>query len=433
MRLLNATTYTFREFRQRESRPQYAILSHRWFDEEITYATLNPSELQDGDSRSPQLDKIRNTCHVAREERLEWVWIDSCCINKDSSEELNRSINSMFKWYQEAAICYTYLSDVVALGQKMATFKRKGSEKDSEWFERGWTLQELLAPREVKFFDMNWVFMGRRADLAAKIESVTGIEACFLDGSEAFRTASIATRLSWQAARKTTEEEDMAYSLLGILGVSLVPTYGDGKQSFLKLQQELLKSHRDESIFAWTIPGQHLPKHDRHWAQGQWGLLAPWIDCFQNSRDVVITGKMQDRPAGGIEPIAGGVKFPMPMGELDHTPWYFPFSAFLPPFLGPFIWLGVKKYRHKHRQEWSLTLNCRKKDRFGELKSVQVFLCRDSRGDEFWRRCRCGDLGLTNRRPPTQLNGKTMTKDITIIQPTGVWWPVETEPSASRH
>ncbi|KAE8441223.1 hypothetical protein EG329_005623 [Mollisiaceae sp. DMI_Dod_QoI] len=431
MRLLNATTYTFREFRQRESRPRYAILSHRWFDEEITYATLNFSELQDSDSRSPQIDKIRNTCRVAREEKLEWVWIDSCCINKDSSEELNRSINSMFKWYQEAEICYAYLSDVVSLGQEMATFKRSGSEKDSEWFERGWTLQELLAPREVKFFDMKWVFLGKRADLATKIESVTGIEARFLDGSEAFRTASIATRLSWQATRKTTEEEDMAYSLLGILGVSLVPTYGEGKQSFMKLQQELLKSYRDESIFAWTIMGQGLPRHDRPWAQDQWGLLAPWIDCFKNSRDV-FTGEMLERPAGGIERIAGGVKFPMPIGEFNYEPWYALLSSLLPPLVGAYIWWGVKAYRHKHQQEWSLSLNCRKKDRSGEFKWIQVFLCRDSHGDEFWRRCRCGDLGLTNRRPPTW-NRWPRTKDITIIQPTGVWWSVETEPSASRH
>lgn len=433
MRLLNATTYTFREFRQRESRPQYAILSHRWFDEEITYATLDPSELQDRDSRSPQLDKIRNTCRVAREERLEWVWIDSCCINKESSAELDRSIISMFKWYQEAAICYTYLWDVVASEQKTATFKRKGSEKDSEWFERGWTLQELLAPREMKFFDMDWVFIGRRANLTAKIESITGIKARFLDGSEAFRTACIATRLSWQATRKTTEEEDMVYSLLGILGVSLVPTYGDGRLSFLKLQQELLKTYRDESIFAWTTSGLHLPKHDRHWPEDQWGLLAPWIDCFKNCRNVVITGKMQDRPTGGIGSIPGGVKFSMPMGELNPPsamPWYAVLSLYT--VIGPFIWLGIRHYRHEVRQEWSLTLNCRTEDG-GELKWIQVFLCRDSHGDEVWRRCRCGVLGLTNRRPPTRVSNRKRVKDITIIQPTGVWWPVEMEPSASRH
>jgi hypothetical protein len=220
--------------------------------------------------RNPQIDKIRNTCRVAREDKLEWVWIDSCCINKDSSEELNRSINAMFKWYQEAAVCYTFLSDVLSSEKhKTTTFKRVSSEKDSEWFERGWTLQELLAPRTMKIFDANWLPMGTRAQLAPEIERVTGIEARFLDGSEKFRTASIATRLSWQARRRTTEEEEMAYSLLGVLGVSLVPLYGEGRQSFLKLQQELLKTYRDESIFAWTAPASRLPKHDRQWDQSQ--------------------------------------------------------------------------------------------------------------------------------------------------------------------
>jgi hypothetical protein len=372
--------------------------------------------------RNPQIDKIRNTCRVAREDKLEWVWIDSCCINKDSSEELNRSINAMFKWYQEAAVCYTFLSDVLLSERhKTTAFKRESSEKDSEWFERGWTLQELLAPRAMKIFDANWLPMGTRAQLAPEIERVTGIEARFLDGSEEFRTASIATRLSWQARRRTTEEEDMAYSLLGVLGVSLVPLYGEGRQSFLRLQQELLKTYRDESIFAWIAPASRLPKHDRQWDQGQWGLLAPWVDCFEGSRDVVITGTTLDRPAGGIAPIAEGVKFPIPLRELGSSNEMLWATISILTLLGVCIWIPVSIHRHKHRQEWTLTLNCKKKDRVGELKVVQVFLCRDSQGDEFWRRCRCGELGFRNSGTNKR---RTETKDITIVQPTGVWWPV---------
>lgn len=422
MRLLNASTYELRDFRQRASRPRYAILSHRWFTEEITFNNLNPVELRDGNVSTPQLDKIRGTCRIARGDKLEWVWIDSCCINKDSSEELNRSINSMFKWYQEAAVCYTYLPDVVTSGQSKAL----GAFEDSEWFERGWTLQELLAPRTMKFFDKNWLAMGTRSQLSTEIGRITGIEASFLDGSETFRTASIATRMSWQARRRTTEEEDIAYSLLGIMGVSLVPTYGDGKQAFLKLQQELLKTYRDESLFAWTAPRRGLPRHDRQWGPGEWGLLAPWVDCFQDCRDVIITGKTRDRPSGGIAPTAEGVKFPIPMSELSsNRTWKGMLSVFLPPFLGPFLWLGIHTYLHAHRREWSLTLNCWKPDHTGALKPIQVFLCRDSRGDEFWRRCRSGDLGSANRIPSSKRQGMFYTKDITIIQPTGVWWPLE--------
>lgn len=430
MRLLNATTFELRDFRQRASCPQYAILSHRWFQEEITFNSFSASDLRDECLRTPQLDKIRGTCRIANEEKLEWVWIDSCCINKDSSEELNRSINSMFNWYREAAMCYTYLSDVLASDQKSITFKRSDSDKESEWFERGWTLQELLAPRAMKFFDKEWMPMGTRAQLAREIASVTGIEAQILDGSEAFRSASLATRLSWQARRKTTEEEDMVYSLLGLLGVSLVPTYGEGKQAFMRLQQELLKTYRDESIFAWKARAHQLPQHDRQWSQGQWGLLAPWVDCFQSSRDIVLTGpgKILDRP-GGITTTAGGVRFPMPMKEIGSLPsrWYV-LSTFAPPFLGPFIWSGIRKYRHTHRQEWTLTLNCWQRNNVGELKPIQIFFTRDARGDEYWRRCRCESLGFAEQMPSIRRSGVVTTKDVTIIQPTGVWWPVEAKP-----
>lgn len=350
MRLLNATTYEFQEYRHRGSRPPYAILSHRWFSDEIEFNKLELSELQNEDLKTPQLNKIRGTCHLAREEGLKWVWIDSCCINKDSSEELNRSINSMFMWYREADVCYTYLSDVVKLTRK-APFQQHNSKRNSEWFERGWTLQELLAPRKMKIFDMNWVEIGSRADLAADIQSVTGIEARFLDGSESFRSASIATRLSWQSKRTTTEEEDMAYSLLGIFDVDLVPTYGEGKRAFLKLQQKLVQNYRDESIFAWVAPGSRMPEHNRDWGHGEWGLLAPWVDCFEHSGDIVITGgKPKARPAGGIAPTPEGVKFPMPMKELDSFPtWMLPIFAFLPLLLGPFVWTGIRAYRHKIR------------------------------------------------------------------------------------
>ncbi|KFY07757.1 hypothetical protein V492_06857 [Pseudogymnoascus sp. VKM F-4246] len=437
MRLLNATTYEFREFQHRPTRPKYAILSHRWFPQEITFATIEPVELQDENRITPQLSKIRNTCLRAREDKLEWVWIDSCCINKESSEEVTRSINAMFKWYQEAAVCYTYLSDVTV--GKTRVFKRADSE-DSEWFERGWTLQELIAPRTMKFFDANWVPIGTRAQLAAEIQHITGIEARFLDGSEQFRSASIATRLSWQSRRKTTEEEDIAYSLVGIMGVSLVPIYGEGRQAFLKLQQELLKTYRDESIFAWTAPPSRLPKHDRQWDQGEWGLLAPWIDCFQDSGDVVVianrkgfSNRMKDRPAGGIAPIAGGVKFPMPKRELRGESIVVVVLSAL-TIVGIFVLLAVNSYRHSKRREWSLTLNCWKKDRFGRLRAIQVFLCRDSGGnDELFRRCRCEHLGSTESVPSSiTMGGEFTVKEVTIIQPSGVWWPVITEPLRIR-
>ena len=267
MRLLNVQTYELKDIRQSAT---YAILSHRWYEEEITLESLNAAQLKNTRERSPQLDKIRGACARAKEDGLQWVWIDSCCINKDSSQELSRSINSMFQWYQKAAVCYTYLSDVVSSTPGADVFERQETKRQprkrySEWFERGWTLQELLAPPKMRFFDRKWRLIGTRAELKTAISRITGIGARYLTGTEDFRNASIATRLSWQAGRRTTEVEDIAYSLVGLLGVRLIPTYGEGSQAFQRLQEEILKTQPDESIFAWTAPAGSLPRHSRPW------------------------------------------------------------------------------------------------------------------------------------------------------------------------
>jgi hypothetical protein len=423
MRLLNATTYDLQEFLDRDSRPQYAILSHRWANKEIIYGTLNPSNLRNEDFKSQQLDKIRGTCRIARQNNLNWVWIDSCNINKESTVELNRSLNSMFQWYQEAAECYTYLSDVLALGQDASVFKQQGSEKISEWFERGWTLQELLAPKTMTFFDKHWVAIGTRSQLASQIESITDIEARFLDGSERFRAASIATKLSWAAHRKTTVEADMAYCLLGIFDVDLVPIPGEGRREFLRLQQRLIQKYNDESIFAWTTPPEgHLPNHDREWNQDQWGLLAPWVDCFQDSQDIVTSGNGIYRSPGDVGPTAEGVRFPMLLAERKwfHIAWAIGLA-----FVIPVVGIPVAVYQSTRPRYWSLTLNCWKRDHVGKLKPIQVYICHDSMDGDFWRRCQCDELAHKSgwlRRLDSR------TKAITVVQPTGVYWPVDAEP-----
>jgi hypothetical protein len=338
----------------------------------------------------------------------------------------------MFKWYREAAECYAYLFDVVATEKDASVFKRESSNKCSEWFERGWTLQELLAPRAMRFFDKNWTVIGTRKELAPEIARITGIEVRFLDGSAAFRTANIATKLSWMAHRKTSKEEDMAYCLLGIFDVDLVPTYGEGRRVFLKLQQRLLQSYKDESIFAWKLPpGSRLPKHDHDWDQDEWGLLAPWFDCFQDSGDIVTTGEAVYRPPGAITPIAGGVKFPAPITELRRNPGGMTliFTVLvLTVGLGGIIVGAFWNRQHRRRQEWSLTLNCWKKNDTGKLTPIQIFLCRDSHNrDEFWRRTRCGDTRLARKLPDLWYG----VHDITVVQPTGVYWPVETIGPAS--
>src|SRR5436190_2025421 len=133
--------------------PQYAILSHTWGadTDEVTF-----EDMTNGTGKNkPGYEKIRFCGEQARQDGLQYFWIDTCCINKKNYAELSRTINSMFRWYRNATRCYVYLPDVSTMKGK-----RYGSSKDtwetdfreSKWFTRGWTLQELLAPASVEFF-----------------------------------------------------------------------------------------------------------------------------------------------------------------------------------------------------------------------------------------------------------------------------------------
>jgi hypothetical protein len=148
----------------------------------------------------------------------------------------------MFSWYQNALVCYVYLSDVPSAGDAA----RGSAFQKSAWFTRGWTLQELLAPETVIFFDQDWIEIGTKAALENELMSITKIAHLF-DFSE----ACIAQKMSWAAKRKTTRVEDEAYCLMGIFGVNMPILYGEGENAFLRLQQEIIKMSVDESIFAW--------------------------------------------------------------------------------------------------------------------------------------------------------------------------------------
>lgn len=350
---------------------------------------------------------------------------------------MNESINSIFQWYQKAVVCYTYLSDVLTSTTGADLFRPLETEGQpareySEWFERGWTLQELLAPRKMRFFDRDWQLIGTRAELASDISRITGIEARYLTGRSDFLNASSATRLSWQAGRRTTKIEDIAYSLVGLLDVQLVPIYGEGRQTFQRLQKEILGRHLDESIFAWTAPAGSLPSHSLPSASDQWGLLAPSPDCLKKSRDIVINGPWISRPSGHIQTTPEGAMFPISLKDLrTYNPAILAGVHILtmPTIIVPLGLLAYAKYRDTHCEVFPLTLNCWRKDEYGQRKAIQIFIRRDAKGDQLWRRCRCDELGDANRtqyNTPNRRFGKASNwRDITIRQPNGVRWPVE--------
>lgn len=212
MRLINTSTLTLHEFFGTDA-PDYCILSHRWETDEVSY-----QDLQSGRGRNMKgYYKILGCCKQAVQDGWKYAWIDSCCIDKTSSAELTEAINSMFLWYREAQICYAYLSDVV-FGK--ATDNIDACLRDSKWFTRGWTLQELLAPEYVVFFDADWEEIGTKSSMAQAIQQITGIRDLVR-----WDQACVAQKMSWASSRQTTRVEDLAYSLLGIFGVFMPPLY----------------------------------------------------------------------------------------------------------------------------------------------------------------------------------------------------------------
>ncbi|KAI0677758.1 heterokaryon incompatibility protein-domain-containing protein [Trametes maxima] len=230
-------------------------------------------------SRPDLSKKIKRICEVARNAGYRLVWIDSCCIDKSSSAELSEALNSMFEWYRHADVCYAYLADVPEGDDP--TDERSAFWK-SRWHRRGWTLQELVAPKRVVFLTQSWSFLQTKMGLASTLEKITRIDRAVLAGRASLDSVSVSRRLSWAAHRYTTRVEDKAYSLMGIFGVHLSPIYGEGRNAFYRLQQEIIMTIPDQSIFVWgrscALIGLDEVDHDFEsplWEPEDAGLLAP--------------------------------------------------------------------------------------------------------------------------------------------------------------
>jgi hypothetical protein len=229
--------------------PKYAILSHTWGRDEVTLKHVLRGTAQDHEA----YDKVISAIQEAASDGLEYIWIDSCCIDKSSSAELSESINSMYTWYERSEVCYAILEDVP--GILAVDFRARFTS--SRWFTRGWTLQELLAPKCVLLYGKTvcggWTPpLGDRTTLAKLISEITSIEIDYLTGLKSVHCASIAKRMSWAAKRQTKREEDLAYCLLGLFSVNMSMLYGEGTRAFTRLEEEIMKISDDQSIFAWT-------------------------------------------------------------------------------------------------------------------------------------------------------------------------------------
>ncbi|KAK4463247.1 vegetative incompatibility protein HET-E-1 [Cladorrhinum samala] len=270
MRLLNVKNLQFEQFfgEARNGIPPYAILSHTWGAEEVTY---NDHVEGRGPEKSG-FDKIRGCARLADAEGFRYIWIDTCCIDKSSSVELSEAINSMFQWYRDAAICYAFLSDVPSSedpAQDGSSFAR------SRWFTRAWTLQELLAPAEVIFVGSDWREIGTKKSLGQLVSRITCVSEQALE-ERRWPEYSVAQKMSWAVGRQATRPEDEAYCLMGLFDVNMPMLYGEGRKAFARLQEEILKQSNDQSIFAWSYP------EDKQSHTQFSGLFAPSPDCFRH-------------------------------------------------------------------------------------------------------------------------------------------------------
>ncbi|KAI9058276.1 HET-domain-containing protein [Trametes sanguinea] len=325
----------------------YAILSHLWSVggeqsfQDLQAIHAQAEHLKDADPvaffellRQKVSFKIQKCCEVARAAGYAYVWIDTCCINHSSSSELSEAINSMYAWYARAEVCYAYLHDVPDDEDPLAA---GSSFRRSRWFSRGWTLQELIAPRNVIFLSSDWTFLGTKGTLSGAIEFVTGISRKVLDHSVTLDTVSVATRMSWASQRRTTRLEDEAYSLMGLFGVHMPTMYGEGRNAFLRLQEEILKRIPDQSIFVWgphsgfrvadiltysrADDAANLPYHDsRHLLADSPAAFAYSAGVKALSLDLFSAGmRLCDIPPPEYTVTAHGIRTTLPITPIRHS------------------------------------------------------------------------------------------------------------------
>jgi Heterokaryon incompatibility protein (HET) len=303
MRLIDTQTLELSEFFDSTIPSFYVIVSHTWGYEELTFQdwlyikkknpprwgwVRNDKEIDQIKSRAGYI-KIKKACQQAQRDGYDWVWIDTICIDKTSPAELSEAINSMFRWYTNAAVCYVFLADVPNLSPKDCNAPTSHFRR-SRWFRRGWTLQELIGPKKLEFFSRDWARIGSRKDLVDLITEITTVPQDCLEDSRFLRFYTVATKMSWASRRETSRAEDIAYSLLGIFNVQMPLLYGEGgENAFIRLQEEIIKEITDHSMLAW----RRLPPLSNS-NSGTWGILATHPSQFEHATNIQDRGPSRD-------------------------------------------------------------------------------------------------------------------------------------------
>lgn len=318
MRLLKTDTIDLLPHHEKQPH-KYAILSHTWGKDEVIFDDIVKGSPQ----RKSAYRKVKSACLQAVTDDYSCIWIDNCCIDKSSSAELSEAINSMYTWYEQADVCYAYLADVDASPDtKIHSIEFRDHLAKSKWFKRGWTLQELIAPREMIFFAKDWTIIGKKSDLRGVLSIITGIDQDILEDPQRLSYASIAKRMSWAADRETTRSEDLAYCLMGIFSVNMPMLYGEGGvKAYLRLQEEIMKQSDDQSLFAWTLNG--VNDSNKH------GLLAESPSAFRNSRKIMPYEDYE--PRSPFQMTNRGLSIKLPLSRLSDDTWIAALDCPVPP------------------------------------------------------------------------------------------------------
>lgn len=316
---------------------EYATLSYCWcaFEEQelrINEIRCLSIEAAHKFQRHDGYQKIVRGCIKARDDGIEWLWTAPCCVSWQNSADLSKAMNSMYRWYSNSKRCYAYLHDVQKPSSSTGdTFAR------SKWFLCSWTLQELIAPSDIEFFDCQWTYIGNKANLVSILTDVTGIPQDILihglpPQHNPYRPC-VAQIMSWAAHRHTSRVEDQAYSLIGLFGIHLAVHYGEKEYAFQRLQEAIIKEYNDHTIFSWFTNAR------------RGSVLADHPSCFRGSSDII---RLDPRTAFSVA-------CPEATVELKTH------GGFHVTKLGIELWLPLVTYRSGSRDHVQAKLACCRK------------------------------------------------------------------------
>ncbi|OAQ74236.1 HET domain-containing protein [Pochonia chlamydosporia 170] len=446
MRLLNTHTLVLEKFNGAEENiPPYAILSHTWDDTETTFEDLcaTPTERL---HHLPRFQKVKQSCVQARCDGYKYIWIDTCCIDKGSSAELSEAINSMFKWYQQSSICYAYLKDFEIPGGQSLEAQRHAQvtlligNKDfcsSRWFDRGWTLQELIAPRHVVFFDKNWIGFGSRdetlftaiCDRTRILPQVFTSRHCMCSSASTSGALSVlrsgkckgcnardnlpdilgslnaAIIMNWATNRSTTRVEDMSYSLIGLFNVNLPLLYGEGDKAFMRLQAAILARNNDHSLLLW----REKPERDEA-TFSRPGCLSRSPKGFEVAAPIVPQREYYDFDNEMVPRLAVGLADNMEPIELSET--VLKLTLWLCPCKVGYPFGDRSNVEFDVQKDWALgILNCHSASDYLVRPAILV----SHMGADLYRRIACDSIFLVN---PRRVNGNPAAITLSVYNRT---------------